>query len=542
MVLLRSQVEACFASLAADSTAIAWSRRTTSWLGRLAIGSPRLPVPTWMVPVADGRRLRVYRYIRGTDLFDADWYVARYAQGPASQGDPLRHFIEQGAARGFLPSAQWLGLGKNQCLALAERLGKPGRFLWRYMRSQRNPAADVFLTRSLQPIGPFTPQAFAHAMAAAATVDTGLKIDLLVIDHAMGGGANRYRDRRLAEAMDLGQTVALLTYHHSNSRYVLELCVDRACVFGSGTSLAEVGMLLHELAPRSVLLNNLASFPDVPGTIALARQLYSGERISLELPLHDYLAVCPSFNLLDDRQEFCGVPGVERCRDCIARVELPFPTRDGPPNIDAWRSVWAGLLDRGCQIVAFSQSSCDLLERAYPMLDPRLVELRPHTVDYLPRRAVAFAFDAPLHIGVVGEISFAKGAQVVAQLAAALRRRESAVRLSVIGTLDKRYADGVAQTGRYQAADLPRLLAEAGVNVCLVPSIWPETFCYVAEEVMRLGYPLATFDLGAPAERLRTYRYGHLLDCRDADEILDELATFWQALRRKAGEYLPVAD
>jgi hypothetical protein len=29
----------------------------------------------------------------------------------------------------------------------------------------------------------------------------------------------------------------------------------------------------------------------------------------------------------------------------------------------------------------------------------------------------------------------------------------------------------------------------------LLPSIWPETFSYVAEELMQLGVPLAVFDL-----------------------------------------------
>ena len=39
-----------------------------------------------------------------------------------------------------------------------------------------------------------------------------LALDLLVVDHAMGGGANRYRDERLAEMLGQGQTVGLLTY------------------------------------------------------------------------------------------------------------------------------------------------------------------------------------------------------------------------------------------------------------------------------------------------------------------------------------------
>ena len=166
----------------------------------------------------------------------------------------------------------------------------------------------------------------------------------------------------------------------------------------------------------------------------------------------------------------------------------------------------APLLLEARDIIAFSGSSRELFARAYPDLGHQRVVVRPHTVDYLPQRKVAVETNAPLHIGVVGEISYAKGAEVVAELFDLLQRTRSPAHLSVIGTLDKRYARDIPQTGRYRAVDLPDLLAELGINVCLVPSIWPETFCYVAEELIRLGMPVAAFDLGAPAERLRDYR------------------------------------
>ena len=63
-----------------------------------------------------------------------------------------------------------------------------------------------------------------------------------------------------------------------------------------------------------------------------------------------------------------------------------------------------------------------------------------------------------------------------------------------------------------------------------MPSIWPETFCYVAEELIRLGMPVAAFDLGAPAERLRDYPAGLVLTSREPALILGQLEAFWRAL------------
>ena len=205
----------------------------------------------------------------------------------------------------------------------------------------------------------------------------------------MGGGANRYRDQRLAQALELEQIVALLTYRLSEDRYRLELCDGDSIVLVTTGQLAELGELLRRLTLGRILLNNLVSYPDVRRMIDTIRRVTASSGAKLELPLHDFFAVCPSFNLLDDRQEFCGVPELDRCRACIARVDLPEPVCDAPRAIDAWREAWSPLLLEARDIIAFSGSSRELFARAYPDLGHQRVVVRPHTVDYLPQRKVA---------------------------------------------------------------------------------------------------------------------------------------------------------
>ena len=194
------------------------------------------------------------------------------------------------------------------------------------------------------------------------------------------------------------------------------------------------------------------------------------------------------------------------------------------------RGLGSVCLAEADEIVTFSRASGSLLQRAYPDLDAKQVSVRPHAVRYLPDRALELDPCAPLHIGVVGEISHAKGAEVVTALDDLLRRTRSAARLSVIGTLDRSQPGEIPRTGRYRTADLPDLLAAQSVNVCLVPSIWPETFCYVVDELLRLGMPVAAFDLGAPAERLRDHPLGLVLTSREPVRMLAELEAFWHGL------------
>ena len=526
--------ERAFTEAAADPAAIVWPPRSPSWLGR---GLGRA-LPAWLVPADERRRRRIYRLCRGANLLEPKWYTSRYGHLDTIGTDPLRHFVERGAARGFLPSPDWLGRSAEDAGALAQSLGKPGRSLWNYVRAQHAPASDVFAVRAPMPLGPLQPAAFASTAAHLHDAGAALALDLLVVDHAMGGGANRYRNQRLDEAMRARANVGLLTYHLPQRRFRLEMPIGRSLVVAVASGLGEVERLLGALAPSSVLLNNLASYPDVLGALRLLRGKFAGR---IECPVHDFQAVCPSFNLLDDQRAFCGVPDIDRCRRCIAEVVLPRPTQDAPRDIDGWRAEWAKLLGGSSAVVAFSNSSKELVRRAYPGLTPAQITVRPHRVDYLGNESCVVDPQAPLHLGVVGEISFAKGAAVVAELAAALRHRDRGEQLTVIGTVDKAYADGVRQTGRYRSADLPELLRTHGVNVALVPSIWPETFCYVAEELMHLGLPVAAFDLGAPAERLRHYRLGHVLASRQPEAVLDELSKFWQSLRHAASPSLSAA-
>ena len=267
--------------------------------------------------------------------------------------------------------------------------------------------------------------------------------------------------QRLAQALELEQIVALLTYRSTEDRYRLELCDGDSIVLVTTGQLAEVGQLLRRLTLGRILLNNLVSYPDVPRMIDTIRRVTASNGANLELPLHDFFAVCPSFNLLDDRQEFCGVPEPGLRRTCIARVDLPEPVHDAPaPSMLARSGRHFCLRHATSSPSRAPRASCS----PAPIRNwgHQRVVVRPHTGRLSAaaqgrrgdRRAAAYRRG--------GRISYAKGAEVVAELFDLLQRTRSPARLSVIGTLDKRYAGEIPQTGRYRAVDLPDLLAEWG--------------------------------------------------------------------------------
>ena len=127
-------------------------------------------------------------------------------------------------------------------------------------------------------------------------------------------------------------------------------------------------------------------------------------------------------------------------------------------------------------------------------------------------------------IGVVGAINEQKGSEIIAQMADLITQRKLRARLVIVGTIN-----GVARhpkitvTGPYQRDKLVEHLVDAAIDVFIIPSIWPETFCYVAEELMALEVPIASFAIGAHAERLASYPLGRLTREISAQALLSEV-------------------
>jgi len=70
------------------------------------------------------------------------------------------------------------------------------------------------------------------------------------------------------------------------------------------------------------------------------------------------------------------------------------------------------------------------------------------------------------------------------------------------------------------------------VNVGFFPSIWPETFSFVVQEMMDMGVPLCCFDLGAPAERVGSYRLGRIIPEVSPEAALGSISELYRSLRR----------
>lgn len=358
----------------------------------------------------------------------------------------------------------------------------------------------------------------------------------IVFDHALGGGANRYREQFVEQLNAEGVPVAVVLPDVATLTYAVH---QRGAFGHDSQSYDSESNVLSALALRDIAcitINNLVSYDEPEAMIAWVLKRKS-EGVTVRVMLHDFFFVCPSFTLLDQNRKYCGVPELARCKDCLASNSTIFLSYIRDPDQTRWREAWWALLQMADEVVAFSASTLKIARRAYPSLDQCAIKIIPHIVDYLDGRTLSPDFNGSLVIGVVGHISVPKGAEIVREMVRIIDQERLDVRVVVIGSIDGALdSPSLKQTGRYDAADLLRILEEEKVTVGFLPSVIPETFSYVTSELIQMNLPLAVFDLGAPAERVRSYARGRVIATVDARKALQDIMDFHHALGGKLSD------
>jgi GT2 family glycosyltransferase/glycosyltransferase involved in cell wall biosynthesis len=347
--------------------------------------------------------------------------------------------------------------------------------------------------------------------------------NVLLVCHNRGGGTERHLLEQSQQLLSQGAAAFELRPSHEPGCVALL----HPGLYGlqnlAALPLNVDGMLeeaLRELAITEIHLHHLIDFP--PDTAQQLMGVAKRLGLAIRLAVHDYYAVCPRVNLVTPDGRHCGEPSEADCNRCLAQDKLIEQT--GP--IEAWRAESLQLLSAAQQVVV---PSADVARRLAQMAPQLRVAIEPHEDDPPPREQAPtlLAPGETLRVLVIGAISRIKGYDVVHGLAQSARQRGLPLKVSLLGYSmdDPRLAEqGVSLLGRYFDNELLERISAADPHIVLIPSIWPETYCYVLSGALRSGRRIAVFDLGAQAERTRRHDPHHLLLPLALAERPDELA------------------
>ncbi|MEQ9261377.1 MAG: glycosyltransferase, partial [Roseovarius sp.] len=313
------------------------------------------------------------------------------------------------------------------------------------------------------------------------------------VAHALGGGAERYLQERIAQKEGNRAVVLRLG---GTMRCRIEAVTPMGTTAAATDDLAVVRRLLSGLSRPRVIYSCAVGDPDPVAVPGLLVDL-AGEH-PLEILFHDFFPLSPAYTLLDSDMVFRGAPVPPRA-DPAHTARRPDGTE---VSLEAWQAEWRKALQRAARIEVFSEDSLRLVTETYPETAGR-VEVIPHaSLAPIPRLPVPQ--DGKLVIGVLGNIGPQKGIRVLQALARRIRSLPD-TELVVLGRVDINtpLPGSVKVHGAYALPDIPALAARYGISVWLIPSIWPETFSFATHECLATGLPVMSFDLGAQHEAVR---------------------------------------
>jgi len=256
--------------------------------------------------------------------------------------------------------------------------------------------------------------------------------------------------------------------------------------------------------------------------------------IPYDVFVHDYAWICPRVTLIDGSGRYCGEPAVSVCRACVKRNGSNLGEAISVPALRARSATWL----RGARrVIAPSSDTAARLRQHFEDLD---VAVQPHAAPPvptpLPPRTSA---GNGVRVALIGAIGEHKGYSVLLECARDARARRLPLEFVVIGYTQDDAAllktGKVFITGRYSEAEAPHLLRREQPDVAWLPSVWPETWCYTLDYALGAGLPVAAFDLGAIAERLRNTGLGELLPLElEPRQINDRLLQLAHTAQRTA--------
>jgi len=230
---------------------------------------------------------------------------------------------------------------------------------------------------------------------------------------------------------------------------------------------------------------------------------YISKKVKVILTLHDYTTICPNYFLLDKKEKYCQNATSEKCLQCAKGIDLK--TRNAAIN---------NLIKSADKIIVPDASVMEEIKKYYNydnfIVIPNGIDLDSFTKfnysDKQPRKIKNIAF--------VGGLNVHKGSNIAKQI---INNNDENIIYHLFGTSSddfflKKY-NNYKYHGEYHKKDLPKLLNDNHIDLVLMLSVCPESFCYVLSETVYSRTPVIALDIGAVGNRVKQMDIGLTLDC-----------------------------
>jgi glycosyltransferase involved in cell wall biosynthesis len=310
---------------------------------------------------------------------------------------------------------------------------------------------------------------------------------------------------------------------------IIELTAQarRAPPFTSGEALFDAGF---ERSVEYALSVTGANVIHIEGTAGLPlgcilQMAKSG--IDVVLGVHDCSLFCARPHLIEEPiGVFCGYcMELDRCHRCLRE------TLAGP-NDQAQRRATARQLLAAARAVVFPSTFLrDKHQELFALPDLVAHVIEPAVPGESIARTVPRARGQRPRIAYAGSLKRHKGAHLLPEIITAFAADDAD--WHIFGGGDENFLRSVRHLphtivhGYYRGGTLPSLLAKHQIDLGLLLSIWPETWCFALSECWRAGVPAVGFAHGAIAERIRSSGGGWLSPIEEGPSGIVNIVRQW---------------
>lgn len=280
---------------------------------------------------------------------------------------------------------------------------------------------------------------------------------------------------------------------------------------GDFTGQQELIRLLESFAPDVVHLHHFLGFgldlvPFVRARLPKARLVFT---------FHEFIAICHNNGHLRRKYDggICEEAHAVRCQQCFPEERLDY--------FEQRKAFFADMFGAFQGLSTVSEYARRTLERNLGVRIPiEVISNGPIAAAAAARRAVPLRKSGRCVVGFVGQVHPTKGVEqlitAMTQLVADGTVDAKRLELQIFGNpIDEAYrktleaAVSVANEasvkttlqGKYSPTDLQALFSE--IDVVVVPSMWPESYCLTADEAATAGKTLVCANFPAVRERMK---------------------------------------
>jgi glycosyltransferase involved in cell wall biosynthesis len=336
--------------------------------------------------------------------------------------------------------------------------------------------------------------------------------NILIVCHNRGGGTERHVQEDIQRLSQEGCSIfllrplarkpsyAVLSHHNLKS-------LPNIAPFDL-TAITTLKVALAELAITEIHTHSFVDFfADAPIYLV---EIIKALNLHCEVNLHDYEMICPRVNLADENGRYCGEPNKEGCNHCLNERDSDFHVQD----IRTWRIMHGNLLRAANKIYVPNIDVVNRLQHYFPKIH---FDVSPHEqieLETINIKPLQLKSDEKLRIVIIGAIGKLKGFDIVLACSKQAQLNQLPLEFIILGySMNDSLANmsGIKVTGKYREEEALNKLGQLNPHIVWLPSLWPETYSYTLSLALQAALPVAAFDIGAIAQRLKQGNMSEML-------------------------------